>query len=145
VTLRARLLLVLVGVVAAGLVISDVVVYTQLRSFLVARVDPELTAAFYSASHVLLCDEDALLPLSERSACRRSSFPGAGGRGGEPVGPRNGLFPTGTIGELLGPGGAVMGKPVPFLYGGRAPVPLVLPPKGYDRRHRVLQRTEHRH
>jgi two-component system OmpR family sensor kinase len=45
VTLRLRLLLVLVGIVAFGLVVSDVVTYTSLRSFLGARLDQQLQGA----------------------------------------------------------------------------------------------------
>jgi two-component system OmpR family sensor kinase len=41
-TLRLRLLLVLVGVVAAGLLAADVVIYNQLGSFLYSRTDQEL-------------------------------------------------------------------------------------------------------
>ena len=41
-TLRLRLLLLLVGIVAAGLVISDVATYNALRSFLTTRVDQQL-------------------------------------------------------------------------------------------------------
>ena len=44
-TLRLRLLLVLVGIVAAGLIVSDVVTYTSLRSFLVARLTQQLRSA----------------------------------------------------------------------------------------------------
>ena len=44
-TLRLRLLLVLVGIVAAGLVIADVVTYTSLRSYLYSQVDQQVRAA----------------------------------------------------------------------------------------------------
>ena len=44
-TLRLRLLLVLVGIVAAGLVVADVVTYTSLRSYLYSQVDQQLQAA----------------------------------------------------------------------------------------------------
>ncbi|HXQ59144.1 MAG TPA: HAMP domain-containing sensor histidine kinase, partial [Acidimicrobiales bacterium] len=44
-TLRLRLLLVLVGIVAGGLIVSDVVTYTSLQSFLAARLDQQLAAA----------------------------------------------------------------------------------------------------
>ncbi|HVC72076.1 MAG TPA: HAMP domain-containing sensor histidine kinase [Acidimicrobiales bacterium] len=44
-TLRLRLLLVLVGIVAGGLIVSDVVTYTSLQSFLTARLDQQLLAA----------------------------------------------------------------------------------------------------
>lgn len=44
-TLRLRLLLVLVGIVAAGLLAADVVTYNQLGSFLDTRADQQLTDA----------------------------------------------------------------------------------------------------
>jgi two-component system OmpR family sensor kinase len=44
-TLRLRLLLVLVGIVAAGLIVADVVTYTSLRSYLFSQVDQELQNA----------------------------------------------------------------------------------------------------
>ncbi len=52
-TLRLRLLLVLVGIVAGGLIVSDVVTYTSLRSFLAARLDQQLLAAPGPVSHAL--------------------------------------------------------------------------------------------
>jgi len=42
VTLRLRLLLVFVAIVAAGLVVADVATYTQLRSYLFSQVDQQL-------------------------------------------------------------------------------------------------------
>ena len=44
-TLRLRLLLSLLGLVAAGLLIANVTTYLSLRSFLVDRVDQQLQAA----------------------------------------------------------------------------------------------------
>ncbi|MGA2520251.1 MAG: histidine kinase dimerization/phospho-acceptor domain-containing protein, partial [Acidimicrobiales bacterium] len=41
-TLRLRLLLVLVGIMAAGLVVADVATYASLRSYLTSQVDNEL-------------------------------------------------------------------------------------------------------
>ena len=41
-TLRLRLLLVLVGIVAVGLVVADVVTYASLRSYLFSQVDTQL-------------------------------------------------------------------------------------------------------
>ena len=43
-TLRTRLLLVLVGILAAGLVVSDLVTFTELRTYLVGQVDTQLQA-----------------------------------------------------------------------------------------------------
>ena len=54
VTLRLRLLLLLVGIVAAGLVISDVVTYNALRSFLTTRVDQQLNVAAFPVGRALL-------------------------------------------------------------------------------------------
>jgi len=42
VTLRRRLLLVLVGIVAVGLVVADVATYASLRSYLFSQVDTQL-------------------------------------------------------------------------------------------------------
>jgi two-component system OmpR family sensor kinase len=53
VTLRLRLLLVLVGIVAAGLVVSDIVTYSQLQSFLVKRLNQQLQAAPDSVARAL--------------------------------------------------------------------------------------------
>jgi two-component system, OmpR family, sensor kinase len=54
VTLRLRLLLLLVGIVAAGLLISDVVTYNALRSFLTTQVDQQLDAAAFPVGRALL-------------------------------------------------------------------------------------------
>ncbi|MGD0393403.1 MAG: HAMP domain-containing sensor histidine kinase [Acidimicrobiales bacterium] len=52
-TLRLRLLLLLVGIVAAGLVISDVVTYNALRAFLITRVDQQLEVATFPVGRAL--------------------------------------------------------------------------------------------
>ncbi len=52
-TLRLRLLLVLVGIVAGGLIVSDVVTYKSLQSFLAARLDQQLLAAPGPVAHAL--------------------------------------------------------------------------------------------
>ncbi len=155
--LRTRLLLVLVGVVAVGLVVSDVVVYAQLRSFLYSRVDSELQAASYTVSGILLHQHPSSFPARRPGEGRPSSstvpstqptttattpsltfptgsFPFTGPhRAGRP---RDGQFPEGTIGELVGPGGQVVGTPVSFVYGGSAPpgpaLPHPLPSGGRD-------------
>jgi two-component system, OmpR family, sensor kinase len=54
VTLRLRLLLLLVGIVAAGLIISDVVTYNALRAFLTTRVDQQLQVAAFPVGRALL-------------------------------------------------------------------------------------------
>ena len=58
------------GVVAAGLVISDVVVYAQLRSFLVARLDPELPARPTRCRGRSCCNERPGVAAAVRRAAR---------------------------------------------------------------------------
>ena len=53
-TLRLRLMVLVMAVVAAGLIISDVVTYHSLRSFLVSRVDQQLDAAAFPVGRDLL-------------------------------------------------------------------------------------------
>jgi two-component system, OmpR family, sensor kinase len=149
VTLRTRLLLVLVGVVAAGLVVSDVVVYAQLRSFLYSRVDSDLQAASYTVSGILFREHSlpfqagppptggrpgSTVPSTEPSSTTPTthsltlptgSFPFAGPH--RPGRSRDGQFPEGTIGELVGRDGKVVGTPVTFVYGGSAPPGPALP------------------
>ncbi len=130
-TLRARLLLVLVGVVAAGLVISDVVVYAQLRSFLVERIESELRAASYEAPHLLACQGVSEASPAAPFGCPRGTHLRLPRGVGRPPGGA-GLFPTGTVAELVRPDGSVRAKQA-FYYGGRAPAPPALPhplPKG---------------
>ena len=67
-TLRVRLTIALVALVAAGLLVSDVATYTALRSYLVKRVDQQLLS---SSRQVLFA-----LSSSESSRPR----PRAGGR-----------------------------------------------------------------
>jgi two-component system OmpR family sensor kinase len=132
VTLRLRLLLLLVAIVAAGLVISDVVTYTSLRSFLTARVDQQLEGATYPVERALLYSE----PGSGASAPRRGGSPGSatpsfpgefpGARGSRGAG-REVLVPPGTFGELRNPGGAVV-EHVFFTYGAKSPTAPVIPP-----------------
>jgi two-component system OmpR family sensor kinase len=63
VTLRTRLLLVLVGVLATALVVSDFVTFTSLRQYLVGQVDQQLLAlpAGNVAKAVELCQQDAVV------------------------------------------------------------------------------------
>jgi two-component system, OmpR family, sensor kinase len=149
VTLRVRLLLLVVCTVAAGLVISDVVTYNALRSFLVTRVDQQLDAAAYPVGRALLSPSapggSGSTPAVVRGsgAAPASSVGGTGtagqgrtSRGG--VAFRNGggqfagqrdrgvLVPPGTYGQLRNAEGKVEGH-VLFSYGERAPGAPVLP------------------
>jgi two-component system OmpR family sensor kinase len=73
-SLRARLLVGLVGLVAAGLVTVGVVTYTQQRAFLLQRIDQESSAATKQVSHYL--DTQG---VNVPSAAGQGSNPGGGG------------------------------------------------------------------
>ena len=110
-TLRLRLLLVLVGIVAAGLLITDVAIYNSLGSFLDNRVDQQLDAAAGPVSGALA------------SCAELSQF---GPIGGGPsldcnqfVRIRAGAsIPPGTFGELRDANGSLVGQAAFFFAGG---------------------------
>lgn len=81
-TLRLRLLLVLVGLVAVALLVADAATYFSLRSFLVARVDQQLEEARVAVGFDLAAQiQGPKLPLDGDSRRAR-------------------LLPPGTYGEL---------------------------------------------
>ena len=96
-TLRTRLLLALLGLVALGLLVAGVATFTSLRSFLLTRVDQQLSEARYPVLGALASD-------------RQLPGPGQG-----PGGPRANL-PPGTYGALLDSAGTVLSK-VTYSYG----------------------------
>jgi two-component system, OmpR family, sensor kinase len=109
VSLRARLLIGLIALTAAGLVIAGVVTYAAERSFLVSRVDQ----LFNSSS--IAGFEDY---VNARLGLRRNLPNGGGGGGqfgqfpdggGPPGGPNpfgtTGMLPIGTYGIYIAPGG----------------------------------------
>jgi two-component system OmpR family sensor kinase len=141
-TLRARILLVLVGVVAAGLVIVDVVTYTSLRSFLISRTQPQLEAAAGRASFTLL-ESNGYQPVRTFGVTHFPAPPpvspsSASGvvttqPGTVPAFPltRSGtsrfeFLAPGTFGELIHPNGTVLAKTL-FSLGGTNTAPPVLP------------------
>ena len=104
-SLRVRLALVVVGLAAVGLLVSDLVMYTSLRSFLVSRLDQQLAGSVGAIGGALrLAAEGG--PGSEGDV-----FRGPGPAGGPPV-----LLPPGTYGELRGSDGRVLSR-VQFDYG----------------------------
>ncbi len=106
-TLRTRLLLALLTLVAVGLVTAGTVTYTSLRAFLLARVDQQLLAA------------------REPMAFTLASNSSLGGVGGAPGGPQRSL-PPGTYGELRDIEGTVLSSVV-FAYGQLSPPAPALP------------------
>jgi two-component system OmpR family sensor kinase len=150
VTLRLRLLLLLVGIVAAGLIISDVVTYNALRSFLTTRVDQQLEVAAFPVGRALLSSSGLgpEVPAAPRtftvpngtkpSGTSLGKSPGAFRNGGGLLGPERGsergvLVPPGTYGQLRNTKGTVEAH-LFFAYGGKAPsapaIPARLPGSG---------------
>ena len=91
-TLRLRLLLVLVGIVAAGLLVADVVTYNQLGSFLYGRTDQQLASS---------------APTAQTALGRCLAF-GTGAGGCDLRFPPGTSLPVGTYFELLDGGGSVV-------------------------------------
>jgi two-component system, OmpR family, sensor kinase len=91
VSLRTRLLLALLGLVAAGLLVAGVATYSSLRAFLFARVDQQLTAA-----------RDPVIMILNSQI----QFPGGSQA---PGGPQPNL-PPGTYGAVLDYSGTVLSK-----------------------------------
>src|SRR6202158_6635405 len=88
-SLRGRLLIGVISLVAVGLLVSDVATYALLNRSLVGRIDDQLQKAstVSTARAVILAN------------CFPRGGPGSTGSAGD--------FPTGTVAELLGPDGAV--------------------------------------
>ncbi len=93
-SLRLRLLLALVGLVAVGLLVADAVTYASLRSFLLTRVDQQLEDARFSVIHAL---------------GQGPSVPGGPQGGGTNL-------PPGTYGAILDSSGTVLAA-TSFTYG----------------------------
>jgi two-component system, OmpR family, sensor kinase len=140
-TLRLRLLLLLVGFVAAGLIISDVVTYNALRSFLTTRVDQQLDVAAFPVGRALLSasglgPQVPLAPAPPTGRSRPSGsgpFSSGGGfrNGGGLHGPARGadrgvLVPPGTFGQLRSAQGKVEAH-LFFSYGGKSPAAPTIP------------------
>ena len=122
-SLRARLVIVLILVTAIGLVIAGVVTYEAQRSFLVSRVDQELTSNHRSFEDTI--DNDLDLHKGPVGADGRTQFgPPPGGPGATP------LLPPGTCGIYI----PVSGKPLtkcvaPYLSAPKLPshIPISVP------------------
>src|SRR6266487_3533997 len=91
-SLRLKLLIAVIALVFAGLLVSDVVTYTSLRSFLIKRVDQQLTAS----------RGPMIMALSGDDQGRIGPFPGGGDRNSE--------LPPGTFGEFRDTAGHVVLK-----------------------------------
>jgi two-component system, OmpR family, sensor kinase len=97
-SLRTRLLLALLGVVAVGMIVAGGMTWTSLRSFLMERVDQQL--------------RDARVPvtMSLASGVSSNQLPFA------PGGPDQSNLPPGTYGQLRDGSGAILNT-ISFTYG----------------------------
>jgi two-component system, OmpR family, sensor kinase len=123
-SLRARILVGVLLLSAAGLVLLAVVTYTEQRSFLLDRVDQEVRGAAPALS-VALDAAGFRPPVEGRSTggfplTGGSARPGPGGRGGSPN------LPPGTYGQRRDAAGKVLGH-VLITYGQSAPAAPVIP------------------
>jgi two-component system, OmpR family, sensor kinase len=117
-SLRARLLLGLTALVAAGLLAAGLVTYTAQRSFLLGRTDQQVLAAAIPISQQLGRGADDGGPMA----------PPPGEPDGGPAGPAPQAFqPNGTFGERLGADGQPSGRPIVFTYGERTAAAPALP------------------
>jgi two-component system OmpR family sensor kinase len=119
-SLRARLLVGMVVLVAAGLAATAIVTYEEQRSFLLDRVDQQVASAlvplrFQLGTRTAAGRQRPGSPLPQR--------PPFGRRSGAP-GPASAL-PPGTFGEILSPTGSVLRRRT-FSYGEKTgPVPSI--------------------
>jgi two-component system OmpR family sensor kinase len=117
--LRTRLLLALIGVVVAGLVISDVVTYTLLQSYLQNRIDPQLASvsSFVETSKGLGPTlPQGVIPPGSALVPKVTSPRGS-----------NGIVPDGTLGALITSDGRTKGRIVSFSFSNKKLVPPRLP------------------
>jgi two-component system OmpR family sensor kinase len=92
-SLRARLVAVMLALVAGGLLVADVVTYSSLRSYLARRVEQQLVGAQDPVRHAIVEGD-------------RFGF-----RGGSPT-----QVPPGTYGEFRDGNGQTVGRPIVFAY-----------------------------
>jgi two-component system OmpR family sensor kinase len=72
-TLRRRLVVTIVAVVAVGLVVVDLITLTSLHSFLYGRVDSQLTTAAHQVAALAVRDEERGLPMTADQVRERVS------------------------------------------------------------------------
>jgi len=128
-SLRARVLLSVLALSAAGLVLLAAVTYAEQRSFLLGRVDQQLKGAGPAVSFAL--DNAGLRPTSggRLPAARALGNAGRGGpRLGLPGGGPNLNLPPGTYGQRRDATGRVLGH-ILITYGQAAPPAPRIPAK----------------
>jgi two-component system OmpR family sensor kinase len=139
-SLRARLLISLIGLVAGGLVVVAGVTYEEQRSFLLGRVDQQALQAFEVVSFQL---DASGANVGGGGALGSHVITGATGATGSEARPnadkdrplggptQRVSLPPGTYGERRGPEGKRVGEPIFLSYGesglGRPKIPATLP------------------
>jgi two-component system, OmpR family, sensor kinase len=123
-SLRARLLVGMVILVAAGLAVAAVATYEEQRSFLLNRVDQQVQSGLVPVAFELRLTGTRPPRPARAPTARRFPFAGLLGRRPPGIGPAS--LPPGTFGELIGPTGKVLRQRT-FTYGEPAPAPPKLP------------------
>jgi len=123
-SLRARLLVGMVVLVAAGLAVTAVTTYEEQRSFLLNRVDQQVQSGLVAVAFELRIPGTRPARAARGPAGRR--FPLAGLLGRRPPGIGPATLPPGSFGELLGPTGNVLRRRT-FTFGEAPPAPPKLP------------------
>ncbi len=128
-SLRTRLLLALLGLVAVGLLVAGIATYSALRSFLLERVDQQLREA---RGPVALTLASTQIP----------------GLSGQPSGPGQPNLPPGTYGELRDAQGNILNQ-ISYSYGTETqPTPQLPSPAAgrsrADRRGHAVHHGRHR-
>ncbi|HWD76776.1 MAG TPA: HAMP domain-containing sensor histidine kinase [Solirubrobacteraceae bacterium] len=122
VSLRARLLMGMVALVATGLAVAAVITYEEQRSFLLDRVDQQVESAVGPVSFLLRVPNGR-----ERRTAARNPLP-AGVFGRRPPGLRPATLPPGTFGAVLGSHGQIVRQRT-FTYNATSPPAPRLPAK----------------
>src|SRR6185437_8045831 len=123
-SLRTRLLVGMVVLVAAGLAVTAVTTYEEQRSFLLNRVDQQVQSGLVAVAFELRIPGTRPARPARGPAGRRFPFAGLLGRRPPGIGPAT--LPPGSFGELLGPTGNVLRRRT-FTFAEAAPAPPKLP------------------
>jgi two-component system OmpR family sensor kinase len=139
-SLRARLLIALIGLVAGGLIVVAAVTYEEQRSFLLGRVDQQAEAALEVVSFQLDVDGANVGGggtlgsgvISGATGTTGTAGAAGVGEGGPRAAPGQRVsLPPGTFGERRAPNGKRVGEPIFFGYGetglGRPKIPQNVP------------------
>ena len=107
-SLRSRLLISVLVLVAGALVVAAVAVYAEQRDYLYSRLDQRVIAAAAPISYALGVDTRLLqgTPRTRGKLHARRPAPALPGAG------LAGFVPSGTFGEFVGPTGRVLRGPI---------------------------------